>query len=87
MSTRLDILAAKGQFEDHISEHKCRIGQCGERKALWLAYQDTAARWGQEPTDAARNREAYAWQDRILADSAARVAEREAASQRRQAAA
>lgn len=75
MSTRVDILAAKQDFEDHVGEHKCRPFQtavengqegCQVRVDLWLKYMDTAGRWGQEATDSKRVSEQYAWQDQLL---------------------
>lgn len=66
MSTRVDILAARDTFGKHLEEHKCRAGTCPERTRLWLAYQDTAARWGTELDDAERVREQYKWQEDLL---------------------
>jgi hypothetical protein len=78
MSTRLDILAAKAEFDDHVGAHKCRAQfataepgpRCDKRVALWLAYMDVAGRWGTEDTDAARVAESYAWHTAILDEPA-----------------
>lgn len=40
------VRAAKFRFEDHCGTHMCRIGQCEERKALWLAWMREAEIWG-----------------------------------------
>jgi hypothetical protein len=74
MSTRVDILAAKATFEAHAAQHKCTAaylrtnGQapCAERAALWAAYMGTAGRWADEPGDAAKVTEQYAWQTALL---------------------
>lgn len=48
MSNIADIRAAKQRYNDHIEQHKCRTGECEQRRAMWLAYQATAGRWGKE---------------------------------------
>ena len=78
MSTRVDILAAKGDFEDHVAEHKCRAQystvpaqpRCDKRIELWQRYMRVAGAWGLDATDADRLRELYGWQDRILNEHA-----------------
>jgi hypothetical protein len=74
MSTRVDILTAKAALDEHQSAHHCRPAyletdparRCADRVALWLAYMDTAARWGAEPGDPARVREQHAAQTALL---------------------
>jgi hypothetical protein len=74
MSTRVDILAAKAEFNDHQAAHKCvpaylrpdTVAQCPLRVKLWLAYMDTARLWGIEPGDKAKVTEQYAWQTALL---------------------
>ena len=75
MSIRIDILAAKARFDEHVGAHKCRArllataaGEvpCETRTRLWLAYMDTARRWGTEPGDGQRLAELYAWQTASL---------------------
>lgn len=76
MSTRVDILAAKGEFDDHVRAHGCkpaallRAGEqdqrCTERVAQWQAYLAVVGRWGTEPGDAAKVTEQYAWQTALL---------------------
>jgi len=75
MSIRIDILAAKAGFDEHVGAHKCRarllaeaVGEvpCEARTRLWLAYMDTARRWGTEPGDGQRLAELYAWQTASL---------------------
>jgi len=67
MSIRADILEAKADYEDHQGRHHCVTGDgCSVRIGLWKRYMDTAQRWGQEPDDAQRVREAYAWHTAIL---------------------
>lgn len=48
MTTIGDIRAARAAHEEHVATHKCRPGECELRKRLWLHYQKTAERWGQE---------------------------------------
>ena len=76
MSTRVDILAAKGEFDEHVSAHHCkpaallRAGEqdqrCTQRVVLWQAYMAVVARWGLDSGDAERVREQYAWQTSLL---------------------
>lgn len=67
MSTRLDILDAKADHEDHQARHHCITGDgCAVRVGLWKRYMDTAQRWGLDADDAERVREAYAWHTVIL---------------------
>jgi hypothetical protein len=73
MSTRVDILAAKAEYSEHVEAHGCQPAYlrqgtepCAERVARWRAYMGTAARWGTEPGDAARVAEQYAWQTALL---------------------
>jgi len=81
MSTRIDILAAKGAYEAHVAAHKCRPrllaiadGEvpCDKRLELlrgWYASTDSAAgRWGIEATDGPRIAEMYAAQTASLAE-------------------
>jgi hypothetical protein len=59
MSTRFDILGAKAACNGHATLHPgCRPG-CAERSRLWREYMKTAARWGLETGDAARQREQF----------------------------
>lgn len=68
MSTRYDINAAKAKHAEHVGSHKCTklnlttglYFPCDIRRALWLAWMATAARWGLEADDDARQRRQYA---------------------------
>lgn len=60
MSTRYDILAAKQDYENHLTAHHCRTGEgCPARLIAWNAYQRTAGLWGAEPGDNERQRAQY----------------------------
>jgi hypothetical protein len=59
MSTRFDILGTKAEFEEHVSSHHCRTGECPERLTRWNAYIGTAARWATEPGDDERQRQQF----------------------------
>ena len=74
MSTRVDILKAKADFDEHNQEHGCQPAYlrpdgeppCPVRQALWAGYQGTAGQWGAEPGDAAKVTAQYAWQTALL---------------------
>lgn len=74
MSTRVDILARKAEFDEHNQEHGCQpaylrpdgVPPCPARQALWQAYQATAGSWGTEAGDAAKVTAQYAWQTELL---------------------
>lgn len=58
MSIRADILQAKWEYEQHLSEHKCSTLQpCQTRATFWNAWMGTAEMWGREPDDRRRQRE------------------------------
>ncbi len=60
MATRYDILDARTDLENHQDSHHCGLGQhCPARTAAWDRYMNTAARWGIEPGDDARQREQF----------------------------
>lgn len=65
MSIIADIKQASAEFTDHVAKHRCRptssavaAGEtaCTKRVELWMAYMGTAALWGREPDDYARQR-------------------------------
>lgn len=78
MSTRVDIIKAKAEFDQHNQQHGCTAAylradnesQCPVRQQLWKAYaggpQSAAGLWAAEPGDAARVTEQYAWQTDLL---------------------
>lgn len=74
MSTRVDIMAAKAEFDEHNQQHGCVAAylrpdteaQCPVRVQLWAAYMDVTNRWAIEPGDAAKVTEQYAWQTELL---------------------
>jgi hypothetical protein len=59
MSTRFDILSAKAAYNGHAAAHSgCRPG-CADRARLWREWMNTAARWGREAGDDARQRQQF----------------------------
>jgi len=78
MSTRVHILKAKAEFDQHNQEHGCTAAYlrpdgeppCLVRQQLWKAYasgpDSAAGLWGIEPGDAAKVTEQYAWQTALL---------------------
>jgi len=60
MSIVADIKQARDEHVQHLATHKCsQLKRCEERAELWQAYMGTAALWGQEPDDHARQRAHY----------------------------
>lgn len=62
MSTKADILTAKGEFEAHVAAHKCspRLlaamrgeAPCDERLNCWARLNVAAYGWGTDPADTA----------------------------------
>jgi hypothetical protein len=45
MTNMTDIKNRKQEFNDHCGDHKCRAGECSERKRLWLVYMKTSEQW------------------------------------------
>jgi hypothetical protein len=74
MSTRVDINASKGTFDEHVAQHHCRpaamLGpdepRCLVRVRLWQDYMAVVGKWGTEPGDAAKVTAQYAWQTELL---------------------
>jgi hypothetical protein len=51
VSTIGQIKTAKGDYEDHVSGHKCVTGdRCPERIRLWLRYMKVSEAWSGEET-------------------------------------
>lgn len=48
MTSADDIRYAMFLYDDHVARHKCRIGQCEERRSLWLAAMRVAEQWGRD---------------------------------------
>lgn len=59
MTINLDYFTAKKEFEDHITQHQCKPGQCKLRKALWLKHMHIAGLLGTEPDDEQRQRDEF----------------------------